>query len=53
VEVAPRHMVPRYVEIVPRLPKTPTEKVEKFRLKAEPFTPSTWDSDRPAARQPG
>jgi crotonobetaine/carnitine-CoA ligase len=26
-------MVPRYVEFLPELPKTPTEKVEKFRLK--------------------
>lgn len=45
-EVAPRHMVPRYLEIVPRLPKTPTEKVEKFRLTEDPFTPGTWDSER-------
>lgn len=50
-EVAPRHMVPRYIEIVPRLPKTPTEKVEKFRLKAAPFTAGTWDSDQHARRQ--
>ena len=29
-----RHMVPRYVDVVDALPKTPTEKVEKYRLAA-------------------
>lgn len=38
-----RHMVPRYVEFTDELPKTPTEKVEKFRLKARGVTTSTWD----------
>ena len=27
-----RFMVPRYVHFLPALPKTPTDKVEKFRL---------------------
>lgn len=49
-EVAPRHMVPRYLEIVARLPKTPTEKVEKFRLKEPPFTAGTWDSEQQRQR---
>lgn len=30
-----RFMSPRYFALVPRLPKTPTEKVEKFRLKEQ------------------
>lgn len=37
------HMVPRYVEIVESLPRTPTEKVEKSWLRARGVTASTWD----------
>ena len=40
-----KHMVPRYVELVDELPKTPTEKVEKFRLKKRGVTASTWDRE--------
>ncbi|GAA2352331.1 AMP-binding protein [Streptomyces violaceusniger] len=48
-----RFQVPRYVEIVPALPVTPTGKVEKFRLQEQPFTQNTHDfqlspSDRAA-----
>jgi carnitine-CoA ligase len=42
-ERLPRHMVPRYVEILDRLPKTPTEKVERMTLAARPLTSATWD----------
>ena len=41
-------MVPRYVEFVDALPRTPTDKVAKFRLRAEGdhgITPGTWDSE--------
>jgi crotonobetaine/carnitine-CoA ligase len=38
-------MVPRYVEIVAALPKTPTQKIEKFRLAETPHTPTTWDGE--------
>jgi crotonobetaine/carnitine-CoA ligase len=38
-----RHMVPRYIDIVDALPKTPTEKVEKYRLAARGPTATTWD----------
>ena len=38
-----RHMVPRYVDIVDELPRTPTEKVEKARLRERGVTPTTWD----------
>jgi crotonobetaine/carnitine-CoA ligase len=41
-----RHMVPRYVEVVDGLPKTPTEKVEKYRLVERGVTASTWDRER-------
>jgi crotonobetaine/carnitine-CoA ligase len=43
---APAFMVPRYVEIVASLPKTPTEKVEKFRLEQHALTEATWDAGR-------
>ena len=40
-----RHMVPRYVEIVDDLPRTPTEKVEKYRLKEIGVRATTWDRE--------
>ena len=40
-----RHMVPRYVEILEALPKTPTEKVEKAVLRERGVTSATWDRD--------
>ena len=40
-----RFMVPRYLRFLPALPKTPTDKVEKFRLKAEGIVPGTWDRE--------
>jgi crotonobetaine/carnitine-CoA ligase len=39
-------MVPRYIEIVDELPRTPTEKVERFKLAARSHTSATWDTDR-------
>jgi crotonobetaine/carnitine-CoA ligase len=42
----PRYSVPRYVEFVDALPKTPTNKVQKHVLRAQPFTASTWDRTR-------
>ena len=43
IETMPRFMVPRYVEMLPELPKTPTSKVRKVELKRHAFTPGTWD----------
>jgi crotonobetaine/carnitine-CoA ligase len=31
-ESLPRHMVPRYIEFVNEIPKTPTQKVQRFKL---------------------
>lgn len=42
---APKYMVPRYIEFVDELPKTATQKVEKFRLRADGVTGGTWDAD--------
>lgn len=39
----PKFAVPRYVEFVDALPKTPTNKVMKHVLRAQPFTANTWD----------
>ncbi len=44
----PRFMVPRYVEFIDALPRTPTDKVAKYRLRAEGshgITPGTWDRE--------
>ncbi len=40
-----RHMVPRYLEFLSELPLTPTEKVEKFRLREAGITNTTWDRE--------
>ncbi len=45
-----RHMTPRYVDIVGALPRTPTEKVEKYRLIERGVTPTTWDREAAADR---
>lgn len=44
----PRFMVPRYVEFVDALPRTPTDKVAKYRLKEQGdhgLTASIWDRE--------
>jgi crotonobetaine/carnitine-CoA ligase len=41
-------MVPRYVEFVDALPRTPTDKVAKYMLKEQGdhgLTESTWDRE--------
>ena len=38
-------MVPRYVEVLDALPRTPTEKVEKYRLAERGVTAATWDRE--------
>ena len=43
LDTMPRFMVPRYVEYLDELPKTPTSKVRKVELKRTPFTATTWD----------
>lgn len=41
----PAFMVPRYVEFVTDLPKTPTLRVQKSELRAQPLTDATWDRE--------
>jgi crotonobetaine/carnitine-CoA ligase len=38
-------MVPRYVDIVEALPKTPTGKIQKFGLRDQGLTDSAWDRE--------
>jgi crotonobetaine/carnitine-CoA ligase len=41
-------MVPRFVEVVPELPITPTGKIEKYKLReaAEPRLREIWDREQ-------
>ncbi len=41
----PYFMVPRYIRFVDSLPKTPTERVQKNKLRDEGITADTWDRD--------
>ncbi len=37
--------IPRYIAIRDSMPKTPSERVEKFKLKAEGITEDCWDRE--------
>jgi crotonobetaine/carnitine-CoA ligase len=39
-------MVPRYIRFVDSLPKTPSYRVEKYKLREEGITPDTWDREK-------
>ncbi|MEF2978562.1 AMP-binding protein [Subtercola sp. YIM 133946] len=41
----PRFMVPRYVEVFDELPRTPTQRVEKYKLRESPFGPGVTDRE--------
>jgi crotonobetaine/carnitine-CoA ligase len=44
-ERLPRHMRPRYIEVVSDLPLTPgTQRVQRFKLRESWATPTTWDT---------
>ncbi len=42
----PYFAVPRYVEFMDALPKTPTERVQKYLLKQAGITAKTWDREK-------
>ncbi len=42
----PYFAVPRFVEFMESLPKTPTERVQKYLLKQAGVTPNTWDREQ-------
>jgi crotonobetaine/carnitine-CoA ligase len=41
----PHFMVPRYIRVMDALPKTPTLKVQKARLRRDGVTPDAWDRE--------
>ncbi|MEO6956682.1 MAG: AMP-binding protein [Antricoccus sp.] len=45
VDRLPYFMVPRYIEVVSELPKTPTQKISKHILRASALTGDVWDRD--------
>lgn len=42
-ENAPHYFVPRYIDFVDSLPYTPTNKIQKFKLRDEGISERTWD----------
>ena len=49
-ERIPHFMVPRYLEVLDELPKTPTSRVKKHALRAHGNSSATWDSDQHGLR---
>lgn len=45
-----RFMIPRYLEFLPFLPKTPTLRIEKYKLKERGVCSSTWDREKEGIR---
>jgi len=41
----PRFTVPRYLRVVTELPKTPSQRVQKFKLREEGVTADTYDRE--------
>ena len=39
-------MVPRFVRFMEKMPKTPSERIEKYKLREEGITPDTWDREK-------
>ena len=46
----PYFMVPRYIRVLPELPKTPTAKVMKTELRKDGITHDTWDREAAGIR---
>ena len=42
-ERLPRFAMPRYIEFLEQLPKTPTERIEKYKLKERGVSANAWD----------
>ncbi|HEY2652822.1 MAG TPA: AMP-binding protein, partial [Solirubrobacteraceae bacterium] len=45
IPVMPRFALPRYVRLVGSLPQTPTQRVQKYKLRAEGITGDTFDRE--------
>jgi carnitine-CoA ligase len=48
--IMPKFMLPRYIEFIDALPKTPTEKVRKVALREAGITTKTWDASADKSR---
>ena len=42
----PYFMIPRYIRVIPALPRTATQKIVKHQLRAEGVTGDTWDREK-------
>ncbi|WP_173933902.1 AMP-binding protein [Chelativorans sp. Marseille-P2723] len=47
----PRYAVPRYVQFIDEFPKTPTERIEKYKLVKAGLSPDAYDRETVAERQ--
>jgi len=47
VQRMPDFMVPRYVEFLDELPRTPTGRIEKYRLRSQELSASCYDRGDP------
>ena len=45
LELMPRHAVPRYLRFMDELPKTPTQRIQKFRLREDGVTTDAVDRE--------
>jgi crotonobetaine/carnitine-CoA ligase len=45
VERMPYFAVPRYIEVVEEIPKTPSQKIQKNKLRERGLSASTWDRE--------
>ena len=43
-------MLPRYIRVMEALPRTPTQKVEKYLLRQQGLTGDTWDREKAGAK---
>lgn len=50
MERLPYYMVPRYIRFVAELPKTPSLRVQKYRLREDGVTADTWDCEAEGLR---
>ena len=52
IEEMPRHTVPRYLRFMEELPKTPTQRVQKYALRADGVTDDTIDREAMGIKPP-
>ncbi|MGH2885925.1 MAG: AMP-binding enzyme, partial [Solirubrobacteraceae bacterium] len=45
IPVMPRFALPRYVRVMPSLPQTPTQRVQKYKLRADGITADAFDRE--------